>query len=283
MTSDHYRFEQVADGAWAAIALDAGAAVGNAGFARLGERASLVVDSGYTPGAARDLRRAAEELAGPVGQLVITHADFDHYGGALAFADVPILASETTAASIAENGPGRVAGMQAEMDAYVAELEEKGAPEWELEQGRRIAAEVPALRLAPPTETFAGERDLGAAQVIECGAAHTASDAVVWMSAPRVLYAGDLVAVGNHLNLTRGHPPATWLAILERLLALGPERVVGGHGPVAGPEAIEACRGYVESVVALAAEPGEHEVPAEYADWGFSEGFAQNIDALRAR
>jgi hypothetical protein len=31
--SDHYRFEQVGDSAWAAIATEAGAAVGNAGIA----------------------------------------------------------------------------------------------------------------------------------------------------------------------------------------------------------------------------------------------------------
>ena len=34
--SDHFRFEQVADRAWAAIATDGRAAVGNAAFAGLG-------------------------------------------------------------------------------------------------------------------------------------------------------------------------------------------------------------------------------------------------------
>ena len=115
------------------------------------------------PAAARDLRAAAEELAGPAERLFITHADFDHYGGAQAFADLPILAAETTAATIAEAGPGRVAGMQEEMETYLAELEEQDAPEWEREQGRRIVAEIPGLELALPTETFTGERELGGA------------------------------------------------------------------------------------------------------------------------
>ena len=283
MTSHHYRFDQVADGAWAAVALDAGAGVGNAGFARLEDGSSLVVDCGFTPVAARDLRAAAEELAGPVGRLVITHADFDHYGGAQAFADVPILASELTAATIREAGPGRVSEMQEQMEAYLAELEERDAPDWEREQARRVAEAVPGLTLTPPTETFTGELHLDATVVLECGAAHTASDAVVWLPGKSVLIAGDLVGVRSHLNLTRGHPPESWLAILDRLAALEPEHVVPGHGPPAGPEALTAARRYVEIVLELAAGPGEPELPEEFAGWTFPEGFEQNIAALRAR
>lgn len=281
MTSDHYRFEELADGAWAALATESGAAVSNGLIADLGGR-SLVVDAGFTPGAARDLRTAAEELAGPVERLVITHGDFDHYGGTVAFADLPILTTEATRAAIAENGPGRIAGLEAEMDSYLTELDENDAPEWEREQARRITAELP-FELALPTEIYEGERDLGGALVIECGAAHTASDAVVWLPGPRVLFAGDLVTVGNHLNLTRGHPPENWLAALDGFEALRPEHVLGGHGPPSGPEAIGDFRGYVESVLALAAEPGDPEVPAAYADWAFPEGFEQNIAALRSR
>jgi cyclase len=282
MTSDHYRFERLAPHAWAAVALDAGAGVGNVGIADLGGRA-LVVDCGYTPVAAQDVRTAAERLAGRVERLFITHGDFDHYGGSQVFADVPILATETTAAAISEAGPKRIADLKEEMKTYLDELDQQDAPEWEKEQGRRIVAEVPGLVLTPPTETFTGTRELGGATAIECGAAHTASDSVVWLPGDRVLFAGDLVGVGSHLNITRGHPPETWLAIVDRLAALEPEHVVPGHGPPAGPEALATVRGYIETVVELAAAPGDHEMPAEYADWAFAEGFQQNIDALRAR
>jgi glyoxylase-like metal-dependent hydrolase (beta-lactamase superfamily II) len=273
VTSDHYRFEQLSPNAWAAVAIPSGAAVGNAGFA-----SGLVVDCGFVPAGARDLRAAA----GRVDRLFVTHADFDHYGGAQAFADLPILASEQTAATIREVGPGRVAGMREQIDTHLAELEEKDAPEWEKEQGRRIAAEVPGLVLTPPTETFSGERDLGGAVVIECGSAHTASDSVVWIPSERVLYTGDLVGVKSHLNLSRGFPPENWLAILDRLAALEPEHVVPGHGDPAGSEAIGAARRYIETLLELADSPHDHAVPAEFADWEFAEGFAQNIAALRA-
>jgi len=282
MTSDHYRFEQLTPHAWAAVAVDSGAGVGNAGIADLGGR-SLIVDCGFTPAAARDLRAAAEQLAGSVEWLFVTHADFDHYGGAHAFADLPIMATATTAATIAEAGPGRVAGMKEEMETYLAELEEQDAPEWEREQGRRIVAEIPGLELAFPTETFTGERELDGAVAIECGAAHTWSDSVVWLPGDRVLFAGDLVGVGSHLNLARGHPPENWFASLDRLAALEPEHVVPGHGPPAGPESLTNVRRYIETILELAATPGDHEVPPEYSDWSFAEGFQQNIEALRAR
>ncbi len=277
MSSPHYRFEHVTPHAWAAVAIDSGAAVGNAGWVDLGGRA-LVVDCGFTPGAARDLRDAA----GPVERLFVTHADFDHYGGAQTFGDVPILAAEETARTIAEVGPGRVADMKVQMATYLSELDEQGAAEWEKEQGRRIVAEMPELTLAPPTETFTGERDLGGAIAIECGTAHTADDSVVWFPAERVLFTGDLVGVESHLNLTRGDPE-NWLTILDRLAALGPERIVPGHGPPAGPESLPTARRYIETLLELAATPGDHELPAEYAGWGFPEGFKGNIDALRAR
>jgi cyclase len=283
VNSYHYRFDQVAEGAWAAVALDAGAAVGNSGFARLGSGSSLVIDCGFSPAAARDLRTAAEQFVGPVARLVITHADFDHYGGAQVFEDVPFLASEQTAATINEAGPGRVAGMQEQIDAYVAELAERDAPESERQQADRIAAEVPGLRLVPPTEIFTGEGELDGAVVIDYGAAHTASDGVVWLLGPRVLMSGDLVGVRSHLNLSRGHPPENWLAILDRLIALGPEHVVPGHGPPAGPEALDTARRYIETLLELAAVAGEPEPPEEFAGWTFPEGFEQNIHALRSR
>jgi cyclase len=281
MRSDHYTFEQVADGAWAALALQAGGGVGNAMIAGLGDR-SLVVDCGYTPAAAHDLRAAAKELAGPVERLVITHGDFDHYGGTAAFADLPILATETTRATIAERGPARTAALRAELDEERAAMEERNAPEWEWQQLDRIAAQLP-FDVVPPTETYEVERDLGGAVVIDCGAAHTASDAIVWLPGARVLFAGDLVTPGNHGNLTRGHPPENWLRALDRMASLEPDHVFGGHGPVAGPEAIGATRGYIETVLELAAEPGDHAIPSAYADWESADGFAQNIAALRAR
>jgi cyclase len=281
VTSPHYRFQQVSPHAWAAVAEPAGAAVGNAAFVDLGGRA-LVVDCGYTPGAARDLRAAAEREVGQVDRLVVTHPHYDHYFGAQAFADVPIVATEATREAIIPRGHGAVDDLIGQIDSYLADLEAKGAPEWEQEQGRRIAAELPGMELVPPTETFSGELEIGPARVLELGTGHSPSDSVVWLAEDRTLLAADLLGVNGHLNLAHGDPQH-WLGLLDRLQALDPLHVVAGHGPPAGPDAIATARAYIEALLALASDPGEHDMPAEYEGWEFPEGFAQNIAALRAR
>src|SRR4249920_941572 len=111
--SPHFTLQNVSERSWAAVATQSGGAVGNAGFCDLGGRA-LVIDAFFTRSAAQDLRAAAEEVVGPIDRLVITHGDFDHYGGAQAFAGVPVIATETTGQAIAESGPGRVESLRAE-------------------------------------------------------------------------------------------------------------------------------------------------------------------------
>jgi len=57
--SRHFRVEQLTEGVYAAIHVDGGWAIGNAGIVDLGKR-TLVFDTGLTPQAAYDLRTAAK-------------------------------------------------------------------------------------------------------------------------------------------------------------------------------------------------------------------------------
>jgi glyoxylase-like metal-dependent hydrolase (beta-lactamase superfamily II) len=89
-------FQHVDGERWAAIAVETGGAVGNAGFVDLGGRA-LVIDACYTPAAARDLRVAAEEPVSRADRLFLTHVHFDHYGGSHVFTDLPIVSASSAA------------------------------------------------------------------------------------------------------------------------------------------------------------------------------------------
>src|SRR5260221_13365875 len=73
-TSKHFHLEKLAEGVYAALAIDGGGAMGNAGIVDLGDRA-LVFDTFWTPEASQDLLTAGEELK---GQAVV-HIGNCHY------------------------------------------------------------------------------------------------------------------------------------------------------------------------------------------------------------
>ncbi len=91
---EHFRLEQVADDAWAAIALPGTGAVGNAGFVHVND-STVVFDTFMTVEAADDLRLAAEVVA-PVAYAINSHYHRDHVSGNTSFDDVPIVATERT-------------------------------------------------------------------------------------------------------------------------------------------------------------------------------------------
>src|ERR1700710_1417790 len=102
---EHFRLEQVADDAWAAIALPGSGAVGNAGFIRVGE-SSIVFDTFASAAAAEELRSSAEVIA-PVAYAINSHWHADHVSGNTSFDDVAIVATERTRELMEERAPGK--------------------------------------------------------------------------------------------------------------------------------------------------------------------------------
>ena len=101
---EHFRLEQVADDAWAAMALAETGAVGNAGFIRVGEF-TIVFDTFASTAAADELRLAAEVIA-PVAYAINSHWHADHVNGNRSFDDLPILATERTRELMEERAVG---------------------------------------------------------------------------------------------------------------------------------------------------------------------------------
>ena len=76
--SKHFRLQQLAEGVYAVIHIDGGAAIGNAGIVDLGGR-TLIYDALFTPQAAEDLRTAAEAvLRRPIDAVINSHWHNDH-------------------------------------------------------------------------------------------------------------------------------------------------------------------------------------------------------------
>ncbi len=115
-----------------------------------------------------------------------------------------------------------------------------------------------AITLAPPFLTFEERLDVHVGDVaVELhhwgSAAHTTNDVVAWLPRQRVLFSGDLVFNGGTPFFLMGSA-AGMLVALDRLVELGAETVVPGHGEPCGPEVFDVVGEYVRFVQDLAAE-----------------------------
>jgi glyoxylase-like metal-dependent hydrolase (beta-lactamase superfamily II) len=84
-SSDHFEIQKLAEGVYAAVAREFGAAFSNSGIIDLGGL-TIVFDTFETPKAAEDLRAVAETLTGRAADYVInSHIHADHWFGNQAF------------------------------------------------------------------------------------------------------------------------------------------------------------------------------------------------------
>jgi glyoxylase-like metal-dependent hydrolase (beta-lactamase superfamily II) len=230
--------------------------------------------------------RAAVPAAARIDTLVNTHANGDHCYGNELVAGAAIIASEACAKEMGEVTPAVLAQLVANADAL----------------GPAAAAFVrrafgpfhfDGITLTPPTETFSGTctRRVGDQEVrlVEVGPAHTRGDVLVHVPAERVVFTGDIVFAGGHPIVWAG-PIASWVRACEAILAMDPETVVPGHGPLSGPEAVRAMRDYfvhIEAEARRCYEAGLSRAEAvraialdDYDAWGDAERIAVNVAAL---
>jgi cyclase len=273
-------------GVQAAIAKPDRGAVGNAAIVDLGEE-MLVVDTHFSLPAARELRAAAEEVTGrPAAWVLNTHWHNDHVLGNGDFQAATIVSTTRTRELIGTAGVERLAAqkqwLEAELPAELERLRAAGD-----EEGAALLEEgVPELRAVThrlPDETFEDRWERGGAEAMTFGGGHTESDAFLLVRDAGVLVAGDLIVVG--MQPWAGHgDPASWAAILERMLELDWATVVPGHGPVSGREVIPPLRDYLLALdEAVRDDRPDPELPAEFAEWGGPEMWARNVAALRER
>lgn len=282
----HAELVDAGRGVGALVARPDRGAVGNAAVVDLGEE-TLVVDTHLSAPAARELRAAAEELTRrPVSRVLNTHWHGDHVLGNSEF---PVATIESTGRSrelMATAGVERLAAQKAALELELpSELERLRAAGDD--EGTALleeyASQLQTVSHRLPDETFEDERDYGTARAMSYGGGHTESDAFLLVPEAGVLVAGDLVVVG--MQPWAGHgDPRTWAAILERLLELGWDTCVPGHGPVSGREVVPPLRDYLlaldEAVRGSASDP---DPPAQFSDWEGPEMWSRNVAALRER
>jgi len=279
--------QEVGEGLYAYLQPEGGWGWSNAGLVADGER-TLLIDTLYDRALTEQMlraMRAAVPAAASIDTLVNTHANGDHCYGNELVGGARILASAATAAEMPELPP-------AAMAALVEQAPQMG------ELGRFFldcfgAFDFRGIELKLPEETFSGELALRVGdlelKLIEVGPAHTRGDTLVFVPERRVLFSGDILFNGAHPIVWAG-PASNWIAACDRIIAMDPEVIVPGHGPLAGLDAVRELKAYFEYLYAESRTRHERGMSAleaarslaleRWADWGEHERLVVNIASI---
>lgn len=227
---------EVADGVFARLhegLTNAGVIVSDEGV--------LVIDSLRVPSFARDLINDVRHLTPkPVRYVIDTHSHWDHSWGNSEFSDALIIGhancrAEMLDPEITRNWRERVVA--------------QGAP-WSEEAG--------GVRIVPPTLTFDSSMQLSfgdrAIDLRYLGRAHTSGDLFVHLPDDGLVFTGD-VAQDSGVPYVFDGFVKDWVETDTRLLELGAQRFVAGHGPVGDASALTEARDFVASLVASTERP----------------------------
>ncbi|GLK15261.1 MBL fold metallo-hydrolase [Streptosporangium carneum] len=205
-----------------------------------GTQAVLVVETGIgTANAERVLAFASEVAKGRRLYLTTTHFHPEHAFGAQVFAgQATYLVNRAQADDLKTKGPG-----------YLEMFRGFGGP---------VARRLDGVRVPTPDVVYDDgyDLDLGGriVRLRPTGRGHTKGDQVVKVPDADVLFTGDLAETGQFAIFPWFPPYDTdvsgvrWLAVMDRLAAVGPRVVVPGHGDLGGPQVLTDVRDYLREL-----------------------------------
>jgi glyoxylase-like metal-dependent hydrolase (beta-lactamase superfamily II) len=226
-------FEQLSEHAWAYTT----EGDPNTGII-IGDDAVMIVDATATPVMAQDVIARVRSITDkPIKYVMLTHYHAVRVLGASGYKDEgleQIIASQDTYDLIVERG-------QQDMDSEIGRFP------------RLFNAVESVPGLTWPTITFKGEMTLWLGKlevkIMQLGRGHTKGDTVVWLPAEKVCFSGDLVEA-DAACYTGDAYLADWPATLDRVAALGADKLVPGRGPaLLNPEQVQAGLAYTKDFV----------------------------------
>ena len=221
----------------------------------VGRGQSLLVDTLWDLPLTRQMLHAFAPLtaSAPITRLVNTHADGDHWWGNQLVPLVEIITSESAFEAMAHERPEQLG----RLGRVIRVLNAAGRLPWPWQKQARLSGAYLARMLAPfdfsgirptPATTYFNGRlqlDIGGreVQLLELGPAHTPGDVVVYVPDAAAVFCGDMLFAGSTPVLWQGSA-SNWINALDRLLSLGPDTVVPGHGPPGDTAALRELRAY---------------------------------------
>ena len=250
---------------------------GNVAFLVTGQGV-LVVDSGASPADGRIIcEKVREKSDKPIRLVLLTHSHGDHVFGLQSFpADALIVAQANLVKNLqydSEEVHSRLLQLPARIAALKAALAKLGRGKKTLreKEGKDLAraeerlAFYQQLRIVPPQLTFEdklafrlGEETV---EIIYPGPAHINDNLLVCFPGQKVIHMGDILFNRSHPYIDRrgGSDTANWIKVLQEVQKWPLEKVIPGHGELAGKEALaEQARylGDLRAAVSAAMQKG---------------------------
>ena len=236
------QLHEITPDVYACLQPDRGLGWSNSGF--INRAGGLVVDTFWDLPHTRELiAQYARVWKRPTQRVLNTHHNGDHCWGNQLFAGAEIIGHRLCAASFGAERPEAMQALKRLADASdpaLASLARALEP-----------YDFSGIELTPPTtlmdESLALDLDGVRAELLYVGPAHTAGDVIVHLPAQRVLFAGDVLfrlctPIGWEGTF------AKWIEALDRIVALAPEVIVPGHGPLCGIEGPREMAAYLAYV-----------------------------------
>jgi glyoxylase-like metal-dependent hydrolase (beta-lactamase superfamily II) len=220
------------------------------------DKGTLLVD---TPLLSRQAEAISGELTAaghrPVRFIVLTHHHDDHILGTALFGDEAIIfGNRLVYQSMAEYDPASVTEW-----AVTWNWPRPSDPE-----------EMASARIVRPDVVFEEKLTLylGGTEVwLFPLPGHLEESTGVFVPESRVLITGDALFCNHHPYMVEGNLQE-WLQCLDTMRELEAERIIPGHGPVCGYEAVDKLQRYIERVIEIRNrwDPADTEVPAAVVD-----------------
>jgi cyclase len=247
------RMQQVSDNCFAVLNDKNRVCDVNSGLINLG--GGVVIDTqSDLPHARRMIELFGKVWPRMPKRVVNTHEDGDHVWGNQLFAGAEIIAHRSVSERMPHVAdPSVMQKLLAGADHFLSRLVLRALHPGALAIARQLQQDYDfgGINLALPTTVF-DERhvlDLDGmeVQLIYVGPCHQVGDTIVYLPKERVLFAGDVI-FRECTPMGWNGSYEKWLKILDLIIALDPEVIVPGHGPVCGLEGAMEMKAYLDYV-----------------------------------